>query len=32
MGRLSFDKKLNSNQLSDLDDMIRFFKYKNIAL
>lgn len=29
MGRLSFDKKLNSNQLRDLDDIIRFFKYKN---
>ncbi|EBP6066470.1 hypothetical protein AA126_25050 [Salmonella enterica] len=29
MGRLSFDKKLNSNQLRDLDDTVRFLKYKN---
>ncbi|EJV4028020.1 hypothetical protein N6E00_004378, partial [Salmonella enterica] len=29
MGRLSFDKKLNSSQLSDLNDTVRFFKYKN---
>ncbi|EBW6121873.1 hypothetical protein A4O99_24220 [Salmonella enterica subsp. enterica serovar Panama] len=29
MGRLSFDKKLNSSQLSDINDTVRFFKYKN---
>ncbi|EAO8869715.1 TPA: hypothetical protein N3D39_001484 [Salmonella enterica subsp. enterica serovar Durban] len=28
MGRASFDKNLNTNQLSELDDTIRFFKYK----
>lgn len=32
MGRLSFDKKLNSGQLSDLDDTIRILKYKNHRL
>ncbi|EJZ7861942.1 hypothetical protein OIS72_003246 [Salmonella enterica] len=32
MGRLSFDKKLNSGQFSDLDDTIRILNYKSHRL